>query len=174
MIRDAAADDAAAVSAVAARAWPAAYRGLFDPAFIDRVLEHTYAARSVARHIAECAGHFLVAEEGGKVVGFLHYEPGELHRLYLDPGRIGSGLGRALVEELNRRLEPGTEYVALVRAGNDRAEGFYEHLGFELAERVDGFERFAAGHGVSPGAARDAGAEGPLDLLMRFRVPVRS
>lgn len=158
---------------MAKRAWPAAYEGLFEPAFVERVLRETYAVEALEREIAGCAGHFLVTEEDGRVVGFLHYEPGELKRLYLDPGRIGAGLGRALVGELNGRLAPGTEYVALVRAGNERGIGFYEHLGFELAARVDGFRHFLAGHGdalaaPTPGAGEGAGS----DLLMRYRVPV--
>lgn len=167
--RDAVPADAPVIRAVADRAWPAAYDGLFEPSFIELVLERTYDPALLARAIADPASQFLVAEDGDTVVGYLHYADGELHRLYVEPARIGTGAGRMLLDELERRLPPGTEYVALVRGGNERAVAFYLRRGFEAAERVDGFRRYAEAWDLELPAGERA------DLLMRRRLPgVRS
>lgn len=166
MVRDAVRDDVLAIRAVAARAWPAAYEGLFPAGFIELVLERMYAPERVGEAIADPAGCFLVAEQEGVVVGYLHYVEGELKRLYVEPERIGAGIGRALLVELERRLPPGTEYVALVREGNERATGFYLRQGFEDAGRVDGLGRFLEGAGLEP----PTGTERARDVLMRRRL----
>ena len=166
MVRDAVPADAPAIRAVALRAWPAAYDGLFEPAFIDYVLEHSYAAEALGRDIEDEASIWLVAEEEGRIVGYLHYSSGELHRLYIEPELIGRGVGRALLAELNRRLPAGTEYVALVREGNDGALRFYERQGFTHAGHVDGMERF-----LDRERADAAFAGGGRDVLVRYVVP---
>lgn len=157
--------DAPAIRAVAERAWPAAYDGLFEAEFIQLVLDRTYDTALLAQAIAAPGSVFLVAEDNGVVIGYLHYADGELNRLYVEPDRIGTGAGRLLLGELERRLEPGTEYVALVRAGNERAVSFYLRHGFETVGYVNGFARFAETWGLE---LEDAGSR---DLLMRRRLP---
>lgn len=43
-------------------------------------------------------GQMVVAEQGGKIVGFVDSEPGEVTRLFLLAGAAGSGLGKRLLE----------------------------------------------------------------------------
>lgn len=167
MVRDALAGDAPAIRELARRAWPAAYGGLFEPGFIELVLERTYAVAALEEQIADPASIFLVAEERGAVSGYLHHSHRELHRLYVEPELIGRGIGGALLDELHRRLPPGSEYVALVREGNERALRFYERRGFERAGLVDGFRRFLEREGLQPSAAAGAGR----DVLVRYVVP---
>lgn len=166
MIRDALPADAPAVRAVAARAWPAAYEGLFEPAFIEAVVARTYAVEAIREHIADPGSVFLVACDGDAVTGFLHYGAGELHRLYVEPELVGRGIGAALLEELNSRLPAGTEYVALVREGNERALHFYDRHGFERAGLVDGFAHFAEREGYRP----EDSPRGGRDVLVRYVV----
>jgi ribosomal protein S18 acetylase RimI-like enzyme len=168
VVRDALPEDAAAIRAVALRAWPAAYAGLFAPGYIEHVLESGYALDVLERQLADTSAVFLVAcEDDGTIIGFLHYGEGELRRLYVEPDRIGQGIGAALLAELNRRLPAGTAYVALVREGNDRALRFYDRHGFERAGLVDGLAHFAEREGYEPPGTSPRGR----DVLVRYVVP---
>lgn len=166
MVRDAVPADAPTIRDVASRAWPAAYEGLFEQGFIDLVLGRTYTVEALIGQIADPAAQFLVADDGGTVVAYLHYAEGELYRLYVEPALTGRGIGSELLAELNRRLPAGTEYVALVREGNQGALRFYERRGFERAGHVDGFRLFLDREGLE---APVAGAG--RDVLVRYVVP---
>ena len=56
----------------------------------------------------------------------------EIHHLYVDPARRGSGLGKALVEAAIARTQAeGGRFLALgTHPGNDKARCFYAALGF--------------------------------------------
>ncbi|MFE3505066.1 GNAT family N-acetyltransferase [Kitasatospora sp. NPDC059146] len=98
-IRSARPDEAELLTAIALRA--KAYWG-YDEAFMAACREElTLDAAAVER------ASTLVAEEGGRVLGFaaLNGAPpsGELDLLYVEPDRIGRGVGRALFEEVRDR-----------------------------------------------------------------------
>ncbi len=130
---------------------PVQLEGLIDPALVDLFATHSYEPSAVAECISRCTtaddAVFLIAEIDGAVVGYLHYdsfghEP-ELHRIYIDQGFQGQGVGGALVETLHTRLEPDT-YILHVVKGNDGAVRFYERLGLTQEDVVDGIEHYAA------------------------------
>ena len=147
VVRDADAADASAVAAIGKVAVPETYKDLItDASVMKAIVEQSYALGALRDCIARCArdesAHFLVAERGGRIVGFLHYdsegpEP-ELHRIYLDLEQMRQGIGSALLRELHCRLPPGTSYILMVVAANQPAVAFYEHHGFVEAARVDG------------------------------------
>ncbi|MFB7905660.1 GNAT family N-acetyltransferase [Kitasatospora sp. NPDC056076] len=98
-IRSARPDEAELLTAIALRA--KAYWG-YDEAFMAACREElSLDAAAVER------ASTLVAEEGGRVLGFavLSGAPpsGELDLLYVEPDRIGRGVGRALFEEVRDR-----------------------------------------------------------------------
>ena len=143
-IRDADRRDAEAIRRVARRSWPDTYAGLLTDGEIRHFLRWAYNRPALWADIAAAgrgSGHFLLAERGGAVVGYLHYVRDgrlgpELRRLYVDPDHLGLGVGTALLAELHGRLEPGTSYVLRVHPGNRRALDFYRRRGFEPAGRV--------------------------------------
>lgn len=146
-VRDADPADAAAVAAIGKVAVPRTYREIItDASVMDAIVEQSYAPAALRDCIARCSSsddaHFLVAERGGRILGFLHYdcegaEP-ELHRIYVDPAHLRLGIGSALLKDLHRRLPHGASYVLMVVAANRPAVSFYEHHGFVEAARVDG------------------------------------
>lgn len=155
-VRDAVAADAAGVAAIGKTAVPDTYRTLCDPAVIRGIVEQSYATDALRGCIERCAAahdaHFLVAEETGAVVGFLHYDcegpRPELHRLYIEPGRKREGVGSLLVDELHSRLEPAASYVLMVVADNRPAVAFYRRHGLHEEARVDGVDYMREHMGV--------------------------
>ncbi|MFJ7247779.1 GNAT family N-acetyltransferase [Kitasatospora sp. NPDC098652] len=123
-IRSARPDEAELLTAIALRA--KAYWG-YDEAFMAACREElTLDAAAVERASA------LVAEEGARVVGFaaLTGAPpsGELDMLFVEPDRIGHGIGRALFE----RVRDQARAVGLHRFTIDadpNAEPFYLAMG---------------------------------------------
>lgn len=85
---------------------------------------------------------FLVAEDEGEVVGVVMGSSdgrrGWIARLAVDPYRQGEGIGRQLVEEVERRLlASGVRRVnLLVFSENVDGAGFWERTGYDPAPPV--------------------------------------
>lgn len=140
LIRNATRADVEAIRSIADAAWHETYAELLDREWIDAHLAEWYAPALVASQITETEDrddcHFMVAEAGGSTVGYLHFQtmPDRgpyLRRLYVLPGRHGTGIGSALVAELHSRLGAGFAYELDVHPGNSRAIRFYQSLGAE-------------------------------------------
>ena len=89
------------------------------------------------RHYAAPRGGFWVVRQDGVLVGSVGVErldttTAELHRLYLDTGLRGHGLGRALVEAVLAwcRRQAIPRLVLWSDARFDRAHALYERMGF--------------------------------------------
>ena len=75
----------------------------------------------------------VVTGEAGTPAGFMGIADGKIEMLFLSPDYAGQGNGRRLVEEAIRIY--GVRYVD-VNEQNPNARGFYEHMGFEVVERL--------------------------------------
>lgn len=154
-IRPATPKDAQRLAEIHVSAWQAAYRGQLDDEYLDglkvddRLEQHR---RSLQEQRADW--RTWLAEDGGRVVGFAVTGPSEdadaerttaeVYAIYLEPDRVGTGLGRDLffhaVTDLRER---GFEAVTLwVLETNERARRFYEVAGWKpdgtiTSERVD-------------------------------------
>lgn len=119
------------------------YTGLMDPEFLAASTLDKYHA--IALRFVETT---LVAELDGQIVGFGCWDPkGGIPALYLLRDAQGYGIGRRLLEAMLERLSDCKQVRLEVLEGNDRAIGFYEHMGF----RLDGtryLARFSAVHPV--------------------------
>jgi ribosomal protein S18 acetylase RimI-like enzyme len=85
----------------------------------------------------------FVAEEGGRVVGFLcgfrsQTFPDEayIHFVGVAPEKRGDGLGRELYETFFAAVAPRSVVRAVTSPVNERSVAFHRALGFEV-ERVD-------------------------------------
>ena len=145
-------EDAPAIASIGRAAVPRTYEGVVTPTVVATVVDQLYTDEAVAASLAALAeepnSRFLVAEVDREVVGFLHYdelgpEP-ELHRIYLRPDAIGSGVGTVLMEALHASLLPGAGYILLVVADNARAIAFYRRHGLVVRETIDAMPYYRA------------------------------
>ena len=84
----------------------------------------------------------VVAEAGGRIVGFMHRSGERLDRLYVSPVWWGSGLAQALFAQARQSAaKAGERRLRLdCHSGNTRARRFYARLGgLEGDERLDNF-----------------------------------
>ncbi len=70
-----------------------------------------------------------------RVVGFMTIEPGWLEQLYVDPDRLGEGIGRRLLDLAKQREAAGL--LLWTFQVNGRARRFYERNGFEVVRFGD-------------------------------------
>lgn len=142
-IRAARPEDARPVAQVHVDSWRHAYRGVLPDEYLDRL--------SVDDREAMWLGAFadpdpksgaLVAEVGGRIVGFASFSPsrdedvrdrtGEVPAIYVEPSSLGTGVGRELFRAAAERLRDAgfTRATLWVLEANTSARRFYEKAGW--------------------------------------------
>jgi ribosomal protein S18 acetylase RimI-like enzyme len=137
VVRQATLADVEAIARVHVRGWQRAYAHVFAA--------EDLAGLSVERRVggwrqAVDEEILLVAEREGVVAGFASAGPsrddesvGELYAIYVDPDVLGTGVGRELIEEVERRLVAAgfSDAELWVLEDNPRARRFYEAAGWK-------------------------------------------
>lgn len=83
--------------------------------------------------------YLLLVDDGREVVAFaVIHADGYLSLLGVAPGERRQGLGSQLIETL---LEDYSTVTCHTRATNRQAIEFYDHVGFTVEERIDGYYR---------------------------------
>ena len=144
-IRAASIADAAPLAAFAARVFAEVFGPVNDETDMASYLAEAFGPDIQRAEIASAGSIMLIAEEAGRIVGYLHIVPSpvpacvtdpdavELKRLYVDPARHGGGTGKRLLDEgLARAGAAGARTVWLgVWEHNTRAQKFYRREGFQ-------------------------------------------
>ncbi len=136
-IRAAAAGEAESLTALSMRS--KAYWG-YDPAFIAACADEL---RIDADDLSDPDQVWRVAEAGDRLAGVYGLVPVddkevELAALFVEPGDIGSGIGRLLVDDATA-LARTRGFSKIVIQGDPNAEGFYLAVGARRAgERESG------------------------------------
>lgn len=94
------------------------------PFLTDDQIKHQY---DLTRDVYIPAAEIWVAEQGGRIIGFVALLDFLIGGLFVDPAHHGGGIGRALITQC-RTLRPSLTLG--VYALNQAAVGFYRHLGF--------------------------------------------
>jgi GNAT superfamily N-acetyltransferase len=140
VVRDAGIDDVEAIARVQVRSWQEAYAHVFaaeDLAGLSVERRQEVAREALGSAVA------LVAERDGEVLGFAFAGPSrdsegvaELYSIYVDPNAWGTGHGRELILEVERRLrEQGFIWAELwVLEDNPLGRRFYEAAGWSSAD----------------------------------------
>ena len=146
LIREATADDAAAIAHVHLESWKTTYPGIIPQAYIDGLRVEDGIARWQERLDGD-GPLTLVAEDAARLFGFasggaiIHPVDGfdcELGAIYLLASHQGRGAGRALVQGIGERLHAQGFWSMVVWALRDNAAcTFYERLGgVRVAEKM--------------------------------------
>ena len=154
-IRDARHDDAELLSAFSSVAYAAAFGSHFTPDDLTAHLNATLSAESWRRFLAR--DRVLLAEIDGSLAGYLQIEPTHprgpfFHRLYVDPNRLGHGIGSALLRAGldDPAVKAAPQAVIDVWEHNAVAIRLYTRFGFvPTGERMPDF--VTASGEVSPG-----------------------
>jgi RimJ/RimL family protein N-acetyltransferase len=141
-IRPATPSDVPALSELAKRTWAAAFGSSVSPedeaAELEKMRSEGYFAEALR------ASTILVAEEDGTLLGYVQFgeveipevevRPGDqaLHRIYVDLGLQGKGIGRELLKAAFRhpRLARASRIYLTVWERNEAAIRLYERFGF--------------------------------------------
>jgi ribosomal protein S18 acetylase RimI-like enzyme len=108
---------------------------LFDD-YLDALQPEQWATRYTFAHPDPSMPVTVLAVEQDSICGFVTIGPsadedrqgsGELYALYVDPARLGLGVGRVLIQEARARLarKGFADATLWVLTGNERAERFY-------------------------------------------------
>lgn len=140
MIRPATVQDAKEIAHIHIQTWRAAYNGIIPQAHlqslsIDERTEHW------RERLSKYPERTLVAQEDGKVVGWVFLGPGrdddaqgrgEIYGFYIHPDRWRCGFGRGLIKGVEQHLwKRGFGAITLwVLEDNQRAKKFYAKVGF--------------------------------------------
>lgn len=139
------------ITEIAHETWPVAYRNIITPPQMTYMLDMMYSPQAIAEQVAQGHVFHLLLQEEASVSDYastntkrfrpvayvshqLDYEPGKtkIHKLYARPQVQGEGYGRAMVEHVAALArKSGQHTVRLDVNYQNKALGFYEHLGFQ-------------------------------------------
>ncbi|WP_326699070.1 GNAT family N-acetyltransferase [Streptomyces sp. NBC_01754] len=143
--------DIDAVAALRVRGWRSAYAGIIPQDFLDRMS----AERDAQRHRARFASSrgktvdLVSVGEDDTPVGWICCGPyrgetdsgdvGEVYALYVEPTRMGTGLGRALLDAAHRHESARgfATWQLWVLQDNARARKFYAAAGYAADGAVE-------------------------------------
>jgi ribosomal protein S18 acetylase RimI-like enzyme len=143
-IRAATVDDARAIAEIHVAGWRFAYRGQMPDTLLDALSVDEREARwrqSIETPRTPEVRTWVAAAADGRVAGFAMSGPerakepaagvAEIYAIYVDPARLGSGMGRALMEMAvgDLRTRGFVDVVLWVLDTNERARRFYEAAG---------------------------------------------
>lgn len=145
VLRSAHLGDAPRVASLHVATWQTAYRGLLPADYLDGLSVDSRAASWRSFISGSPCDHLVLAEASGELVGFASCGPdaetgsaGELYTLYVGADGWGTGIGRSLITaSCDLLAADGFDEVFLwVLATNERARGFYQHLGWAWTNTV--------------------------------------
>jgi ribosomal protein S18 acetylase RimI-like enzyme len=94
--------------------------------------------------------HFVLAEEAGRIVGYVCFGPitvtlhsYDLYWIVVEPSQQGKGVGRSLLQQAEERIrELGGRQVYIETSGQEQYQptrGFYDRCGYELIATIADF-----------------------------------
>lgn len=134
-------DQFAIVQSIAHRTWPDTFGDILSPAQIEYMLDMMYSPDAMKEQVGK--GHvFHLLYSADEPVGYvshqLDYLPGttKIHKIYLLPQTQGKGYGRILIGHVEQAARSAGQAILRLDVNyENKAIGFYEHLGFAKIKR---------------------------------------
>jgi len=153
-IREAQADDAAAIAGLHIESWRDVYRDILPKRYLEDEISREREQHWSKALSSPVPGNFvLLLERDGVLLGFVsvvrHADPNndaEIENIHIRPGLRSGGMGRRLLGAAIQRLrnEGASSLFLWVFDDNTRAFKFYNMIGGQTDET--GFDEFADGH----------------------------
>ncbi|MEO7768916.1 MAG: GNAT family N-acetyltransferase [Ferruginibacter sp.] len=134
------------IQSLAHTTWAVTYKDILSEAQMSYMLDLIYSAASLQNQI-EAHGHqFILATDSEKAVGFASWSVKEnpepsiymLHKIYVDPGQQGKGIGKILLDFVIADIVPlGAKNLELNVNRHNKALGFYQNAGFIIIGEKD-------------------------------------
>ncbi len=149
LIRPAEERDLTDVRALLVETWHDTYDALIGPERVTEITNSWHAIDKLKQQLALPDCSFLVAEDGGAIVGHVFANAQRppvlsVSRLYVAPARQRQGIGKRLLDAAIAR-HPGCDTIRLtVEAENAKGIAFYEREGFSTVGEavVEGIRHF--------------------------------
>lgn len=133
------------IKALAYAIWPDTYGAILSVGQLDYMLAKFYSEESLLELYLEKGHRFLLVKEDDRALGFASYEhlyketnTTRIHKIYLLPETQGRGLGRLLVQEIEKiAVENHADRLSLNVNRYNKAQHFYKKIGFEIVEEED-------------------------------------
>lgn len=130
--------------------WKKCYRGIIEDIVLDNLSKNEKIEKWKKRFNV---GNVIVAEKDGTILGYCRYDDNvidennnidsEIIALYVDCDKLGSGVGRRLIEYVIEDLKnkDRTKMIIWCLEKNINARKFYERMGGKLIENQKYFEK---------------------------------
>ena len=138
-LRIATQEDLPLIHALAHEIWPPTFGDILSSSQIDYMLNMMYSIESLEMQLNGGAV-FMVLNDDEAPIGYVSYQfdylpnTTKIHKLYVLPNQQGKGCGKFMIDAVDALARDAQEQLTLrldVYYQN-KAIGFYEHLGFKI------------------------------------------
>jgi ribosomal protein S18 acetylase RimI-like enzyme len=144
-IREATIADVPTIQLLAEAIWYPTYSTILSQEQIRFMLDYIYDIETVSNQITQGVQNYLLLLENGHAIGFASFSPRaenpkvhKLHKLYCLTQTKGRGFGKALLQEVEKRvLAAGNKILELNVNRHNPAKIFYEKCGFTVVSEED-------------------------------------
>lgn len=145
IIRPAAVNDIPLIHDLAWKIFPITYKEILSPEQSDYMMKMMYAPENIHRQMTEEGHHYYLAYIGNEAVGYVSIRQEKEHlfhleKIYVHPDFQQYKIGKALflhAKKVIHEWHPTPCKMELNVNRNNKAIGFYEHMGMRIDREKD-------------------------------------
>ncbi|WP_298734009.1 GNAT family N-acetyltransferase [uncultured Chitinophaga sp.] len=143
-IREATTTDITLIQELTERIWRPTYQHILSAEQIDYMIDLMYSTASLRRQMEALEHQFILLYDGTTAIGFAAYSTTDaagiykLHKIYLDGGYQGKGVGKFLINAVITRVKAQQGHILELDVNrHNKARHFYEKQGFVVVKEKD-------------------------------------